>query len=104
MKTLQTAKALKKQMVFLLVFAMVLPMFTWLEYIAVSASSRWIRIDDKDPRITYTGEWLNWDDHGAGTYMETETYSSDVNAAATFTFTGNQVRMISKKESYAGSC
>ena len=103
MKTLQTAKALKKQMVFLLVFAMVLPMFTWLEYIAVSASSRWIRIDDKDPRITYTGEWLNWDDHGAGTYMETETYSSDVNAAATFTFTGNQVRMISKKDPMQGA-
>ncbi len=103
MRILKRTKALKKQLVFLLIFAMMLPMFTWLEYIAVSASSRWVRVDDKDTRITYTGEWLNWDDRGAGTYMETESYSSDTNATATFTFNGNQVRMISKKDPMQGA-
>ncbi|WP_018758247.1 glycosyl hydrolase family 95 catalytic domain-containing protein [Paenibacillus terrigena] len=52
-----------------------------------------IKIDDRDPLVVYDGAWNHYED--GGDYQGTETYSNAVNASASLTFEGSEIKFIS---------
>ena len=71
-------------------------------YATLPAGDIWTTVDDKDKRVVFDGTWYDWSNQGDMTYMDTQTYSGDPAASATFRFTGNKVRLISKKDQSQG--
>lgn len=50
----------------------------------------WTKVDDGDDNVSYSPGWLPW--QGNPCYQQTEHYSREVGATATFTFTGTRAR------------
>ncbi|WP_314590352.1 glycosyl hydrolase family 95 catalytic domain-containing protein [Paenibacillus terrigena] len=52
-----------------------------------------IKVDDRDPLVVYDGTWNHYED--GSDYQGTETYSNAVNASASLTFEGSEIKFIS---------
>lgn len=61
-----------------------------------------VRVDDRDPSITYSGAWSDFDD--AGDYKSTEKYSNTVGAYAQYAYTGTSINLIGPKNNNLGTC
>ncbi|NQX67246.1 S-layer homology domain-containing protein [Paenibacillus alba] len=60
------------------------------------------RVDDRDPSITYSGAWSDFND--AGDFKSTEKYSNTVGAYVQYTFTGTGISLIGPKNNNMGTC
>ncbi len=59
-------------------------------FIAASASGAWVKVDDRDTSVTYSGSWSQTSPSTA--YMNTATFTASSGAIATYSFTGIKVR------------
>jgi hypothetical protein len=59
-------------------------------FIASSAWGAWVKVDDRDASVAYSGSWNQTSPSTA--YMNTATFTVSTSATATYSFTGIQVR------------
>ncbi len=69
------------------------------DYISV-IDNKWTKVDDRDPAVTYSNGWAEW--NGNPGYNGTETYSETTNASATFSFNGVKARFYGYKRNDLG--
>lgn len=58
-------------------------------------------VDDRDPSLTYTGNWYN--DSNPDFYNGTARYTNNVDASVEFTFSGTSIRWYGQRESNFGT-
>lgn len=63
--------------------------------------SGWIRYNDNDSRILYTGAWLN-NNNAGNEYGGSEHWGQDANATISFKFMGTKLRIIAQTHGWCG--
>lgn len=53
----------------------------------------WLRIDERDPKIVYTGTWTDDNTTTVGTYLNTDKWTSQSGATIKFSFYGTKLRI-----------
>ncbi|MEW2120563.1 RICIN domain-containing protein [Streptomyces sp. NPDC005474] len=61
---------------------------------------RWAYVDDKDPGLTYSSGWSNWND--AQDFKGSENYTSRAGDSVQYSFTGSGVRYVGMKQPNMG--